>query len=118
MGKEEFKGFVRHHPELTKHVNKEGMTWQKFYEMYELYGETNDVWNPYFEKQSTGKEKKDLSFQELTRFLKQVDLDTLRKGVGNLQKALTVVQELGFGKEKQVMQKPYEPRPMYKYFED
>jgi len=119
MGKEEFKGFVRRHPELTKSVNKDGMTWQKFYEMYDLYGEANDVWNPYFSTTvSSSVDKKDLSFGEMARFLKTIDLDTLRKGIGSLQKALSVVQELGLGKEKSMEQKPYEPRPMYKYFED
>lgn len=43
MSKEEFKSFVRKNPSLIKYVNNNSMTWQKFYEMYDMYGESNDV---------------------------------------------------------------------------
>ena len=41
--KEEFKNFVRKNPTLVNYVNNNEMTWQKFYEMYDMYGESNDV---------------------------------------------------------------------------
>ena len=47
--KEDFKLFVNNHKELIKYVNTDKMTWQKFYDMYELYGENNSIWNEYFE---------------------------------------------------------------------
>ena len=43
----EFKQFVSTHPELIKFVNSGKMTWQKFYEMYSLYGKNNEVWKDY-----------------------------------------------------------------------
>ena len=47
MKKEEFKEFVKKNPRLITYVKNNEMTWQKFYEMYDLYGETNDIWNEY-----------------------------------------------------------------------
>ena len=44
MKKEEFKEFVKKNPKLITYVNNNEMTWQKFYEMYDLYGESNEVW--------------------------------------------------------------------------
>ena len=44
MKQEEFKNFVRTKPELIKYVQNGKMTWQKFYEMYDLYGEDNIVY--------------------------------------------------------------------------
>ena len=41
--KEEFKLFVSSHPELIKYVNKNEMTWQKFYDMYSLYGDKSEA---------------------------------------------------------------------------
>ena len=35
--KEEFKTFVKLHPELIKYVRTDEMTWQKFFEIYSLY---------------------------------------------------------------------------------
>ena len=36
--KEEFKIFARKHPELVSFVKDKSMTWQKFYEIYDIYG--------------------------------------------------------------------------------
>lgn len=47
MSKESFKEFVRKNPKLVTHVNSGDMNWQKFYEMYDMYGEENEVWTPY-----------------------------------------------------------------------
>ena len=41
MKQEEFKNFVRTKPELIKYVQNGKMTWQKFYELYDLYGTDN-----------------------------------------------------------------------------
>lgn len=45
-----FKEFVKKNPSLLKFVREEKMTWQKFYEIYDLYGESNDIWNEYIKK--------------------------------------------------------------------
>ena len=124
MSKETFKGFVRSHPELISRVSSGQMTWQRFYEMYDLYGENNEVWKDYLEPVTTTgstvkKSGKDASLQELIQMVKNVDLETVRKGVNGLQKAIGIIQDLGIGSSSKEAPKPaYEPRPMYKYFED
>ena len=45
--KEEFKEFVKKNPSLINHVNNNQMTWQKFYELYDMYGDNNDIWDKY-----------------------------------------------------------------------
>ena len=122
MSKETFKAFVRNHPELISKVNNSDMTWRKFYEMYDMYGEDNDIWNDYFIRTNTtntaGSFMKDTSIQELVNMVKKIDLDSVRKGINGLQKAIGIVQDLGIGKSKDNITNNYEPRPMYKYFED
>ena len=49
--KEDFKKFVNLHPELISYVNNNQMTWQKFYDMFSLYGTDNSVWNEYLKKE-------------------------------------------------------------------
>ena len=48
---DEFKSFVKKHPNLNSYVTDGQMTWQKFYEMYDMYGEDSEVWQSYKTKE-------------------------------------------------------------------
>lgn len=114
--KEEFKEFVSRHPELTKFVNKNEMTWQKFYDMYSLYGEESDVWDDYFFKRVKKQEKEETtSISDIVEAIKKVDVDTVQKNITAINKALTVISSLITKDEDKVS---YKPRPLYKKFED
>ena len=39
MSKETFKEFISKKPELIDYIKNGEMTWQKFYELYDIYGE-------------------------------------------------------------------------------
>ena len=52
MSLENFKNFVRNKPNLQNFVAKGEMSWQDFYNMYELYGEQNSVWDKYLSASS------------------------------------------------------------------
>ncbi len=121
MSKESFKAFVQKNPTFAGYVNRGEMTWQKFYEMYDLYGETDDVWKTYREEKSTAASSSllgDTSLKEIFNTLKRVDLETVRKGVDGLSKAVGLLQDLSTTKEGVTPPKTYERRPMYRYFED
>ena len=131
MKKEEFKEFVRENPKLIKFVKNNEMTWQKFYEMYDLYGKDENVWKDYIgvtEEQTNTVEKVEkagksgitgLSLSEVVNWFKNVDLDGLQEGIGNVQRVLGVVQD--FSKKDNTTnttKQTYKPRPLYKHFED
>lgn len=118
MSKESFKVFVRQHPELVNYVNNNSMTWQKFYDMYDLYGENNTVWDKYFNKGLSTNYSKTDNIKELFNMVRNVDLDSVQKGISGMQKAIGLIQDLGIGKQTTSSTSAYEPRPMYKYFED
>ena len=48
MSKESFKTFARGHTELANYVMNGKTSWQKLYELYEIYGENSSIWNDYF----------------------------------------------------------------------
>ena len=48
MSKESFKLFAKNHPELAEKVLKDNVSWQKLYELYEIYGAESTIWNNYF----------------------------------------------------------------------
>ena len=121
--KEEFKAFVRKRPELIKYVNSGDMTWQKFYEMYDLYGEEESVWKKYLDNDFKNETVKDISkttaFADFLAFLKTVNLDSLQEGIGSIQRVLGVFQDFSNNKSNtKDDKKEYKPRPLYKHFED
>ena len=122
MSKEEFKSFVRKNPSLIKYVNNNSMTWQKFYEMYDMYGESNDIWNNYLNTASNNIVKTNTlsssenAFRELVNTVKGINLEKVQKGINSLQKTISLVQELG--SSNNTSPKEYERRPIYKHFED
>lgn len=106
--KEDFKLFVNNHKELIKYVNADKMTWQKFYDMYELYGENNSIWNEYFET-------KEDNISNILDKIKNLDPDEVSKNINTITKALAVIGSL-FTKDE--VKDTYEPMPIYKKFED
>ena len=116
--KEEFKNFVKIHPELIKFVKNGEMNWQKFYEIYDIYGNNNEVWDKYFKniEEDNSSSDSSLSVSELIDMVKKVDLNNVQKNITNISKALALVQSL-ITKEE-IDTNIYTPRPLYKKFED
>lgn len=126
MAKEDFKRFVRSHPGLINHVNNGNMSWQKFYEMYDIYGENNSVWDKYKQEvvletataaATTSKLSTvgDTSLKDLFNMVKKIDLDSVRKGAEGLQKAIALVQDFGSPTRPT---NNYQARPLYRHLED
>lgn len=122
MSKELFKDFARRHPELASSVMQGNATWQKLYELYDIYGENSPVWNNYFTNTQEKEEKTPTTFKEFFNTFKNMDMDSVQKGVTNLQKTIGLLQDLGLaslGGSKAVGNtNVYQPRPLYKHFED
>lgn len=121
MSKENFKSFARVHPELANFVDNNQTNWQKLYELYDIYGENSSVWNKYFTTNnlatSSTSSLSNTTVGDFVNTFKNMDLETVQKGITNIQKTIGILQDMGLGKEE-VVNAPYEPRPMYKYFED
>lgn len=123
MSKENFKSFARIHPELANFVNTNQTNWQKLYELYDIYGENSSVWDNYLPKNSLSRTTESINnlsnttVGDFVNTVKNLDLETVQKGINNIQKTIGLLQDMGLGKEE-IVKAPYEPRPMYKYFED
>ena len=113
MSKETFKLFAKNHPELAYEVINGKTTWQKLYELFDIYGENSSIWNQYSNDTSTSLTT---TFKDFFNTIRNVDLDSVQKGVNNLQKTIGLLQEIGIGNN--TIKDIPEARPMYKYFED
>lgn len=109
--KEEFKQFVGTHPELVSFVKNKEMTWQDFYEIYDIYGEKEEAWDRYFK----GSINKDEKLTELTSIFKNINMDNIQHHVNNAQKAINIIQELT-KKTPEVITKV--ERPITKFYGD
>lgn len=117
MSLENFKAFVREKPSLINYVRNKEVTWQEFYDMYELYGPNHSVWNKYLGITNNSP----LSFKDLFNSLGNIDMNELQKGIGSLQKGIGYLQEMVKDKGSDipsVRKSSYEPRPLYKHFDD
>lgn len=128
--KEEFKGFVKENPRLIQFVRNGDMTWQKFYEIYDLYGKEHTVWDEYIKPKTDGTSRNTtntanataaaagtVGLAEIFQFMKQIDLDSIQNSVSSVQRVLGVLQEFGTSKDTPKKEN-YKPRPIYKHFED
>ena len=121
MSKESFKSFARNHTELANYVMNGKTNWQKLYELYEIYGENSSIWNDYFSSNlpTTSGDISTLpsNIKDLMQSIKNIDLNSVQKGITNIQKALGLLQDIGLGNSNNVSN-TYEPRPMYQHFDD
>lgn len=117
-----FKEFVRKNPKLIKFVKNGDMTWQKFYEMFDLYGENNDIWKEYIgddiKKDAAVAATTGFSVAEFFNWMKNVDLDSIQNSVNSLQRVIGVMEDFTKKDNKDTKTNDYKPRPIYKHFED
>ncbi len=114
--KDEFKEFVKKNPSLIKHIKTGEMSWQKYFEIYDLYGEDEKAWKDYIKKEEVVDAVEATSATAgFLSWLKTLDLDSIQNGVQSVQRVLSVLGDFG---SKETKKEEYKPRPMYKHFED
>lgn len=118
--KEEFKEFVRQNPKLLKFVKSGEMTWQKFYEIYDMFGQEEDAWKDYLTVGvgSSATTASAFSFNDMIDWLKNINFDSVQTGIGNLQRVIGMVQDFTNKETKETPKEEYKPRPLYKHFDD
>ena len=104
-----FKLFVKNNPRLLRYIKDKSNTWQEFYEMYDLYGESDSVWNDYLKSDDVV--KKEISD-------KKFDISSIENGMNSLQRVVGLISELTSKDKVASSEDVYKPRPLYKHFED
>ena len=105
--KEKFKEFVKNNPRLIEYVKGSNKSWQDLYEIYSLYGEDETIWNNYLKDNKTG-------INELISMIQNVNLDKVKNTVNSLEKAITIIQNIGSNKNIEM----YEKKSEYKDLDD
>lgn len=94
--KDDFKKFVSKHPEFVDYVKNNDTSFQELYELYDIYGENNSIWDKYL----TSSEKS-INFKGILNTLKNINLDSLEENINSIQKAVGLVEEFTKEEEKE-----------------
>lgn len=112
--KEEFKTFIKNNPKLINYIKDNDGSMQKLYEIYDVYGEDDKVWEEYL------KDRSSINLNNISNIVKNIDMNSIKGHINTAQKALNLVQELT-GKVNEgakIIKKPLAPKPLDKFFED
>ena len=120
-----FKSFVKKNPNLISYVRNGNMTWQKFYEIYDIYGEKSDIWDEYTRENTINKipsvKKTDttsgINFNNVINMIRNLDTDKVQEGITSMQKAISLFGDI-LVRDKTDSSSTYQPRPVYRRFDD
>lgn len=119
-----FKLFVKNNPNLITYVRNNTMSWQKFYELYDLYGEDNNIWSEYLNNKSNSNDsakeketKKSSKISDILDMAKNIDTNKLQDSISSVQKAIGLIGDM-LVKDKEPDTSTYNPRPIYRRFDD
>ena len=120
--KEQFKNFARLHPELVTYIKNGDMSWQRFYEIYDIYGEEESAWSSYFNTTTAANTTSATdAVGVITDKIKNIDMSSIQEHIKTAQKALNLVSELT-GKTETTSPLtatiPKVPRQINQFFED
>ena len=112
--KENFKKFIKSKPKLINYIKDNNSSMQKLYEVYDVYGEDDKVWDEYL------KESRSINVNNITDIVKNIDMNSIKGHINTAQKAIGLVQELTTKVDKgvKIIKKPLAPKPLDKFFED
>lgn len=120
----DFKEFVRANLFLISYVKNGSKSWQDLYEMFDMYGDDQESWNKYLDdsndrsgKNSNSGSGSSFKLDDLVKMAKNVDIDKVQEGITSLQKTLSLFGDLFISKNASGG-KGYNPRPLYRRFED
>ena len=117
--KELFKEFVKNNPGLANSVNEGRTTWQNLFELYDLYGEDDNVFDE-FKKLNNKEESKfnNMNIKEFMNSIKNINMDSVQKNINSLKKAVDFLGDFTTGNTTTKTNKVYNPRPINKFFDD
>lgn len=140
---EEFKKYVKKYPKLISYVKEGKMSWQDFYELYDIYGENDEVWSKYVSESvsdgdnntntdtnksintdsvssnDSNKESKSItSVGDVVKMIKNMDVNKVQDGISSLQKAVDLFSTIFIKDGSKTGGSTYIPRPIYRRFDD
>jgi len=93
----EFKAFVKKHPELIQAVREQKRSWKDVFDEYLLLGEHHEVWKQYGVTSDDEPRKKPKGANEIMRaldFISNIDANEMQEHLNSFNGVLTNIQDL------------------------
>lgn len=87
---EEFKKFMYKHPEFIDYAKSNNISYQTYFELYDIYGEDESIWKKYTSKNIT----ESINIKGILDTVKNINLDSLEENISSIQKAVQLIEEL------------------------
>ena len=87
---EDFKKFMYDHPEFVDYAKSNNISFQTYFELYDIYGEDESVWKKYTTKSIVD----GINVKSLLNTIKNINLDSLEENISSIQKAVILIEEL------------------------
>ena len=84
--KEAFKKFIKSNPKLINYIKDNDSSMQKLYEIYDVYGEDEKVWEEYLQDRSG------INLNNISNIVKNIDMNSIKGHINTAQKDLNLVQ--------------------------
>ena len=105
--KTEFKEFVKKYPSFASYVQNKNTTWQELYELWDMYGDDDKVFSRY---KTVGTD-----LNNVINGIKNINMDSVKRNLNSIEKGIKLLQDFV---KKEESAPTYEPRPIFKRFED
>ena len=100
--KENFKKFIMNYPEAIDMVRNNKTTWQKLYELYDIYGEDNSIWTEYLNSKET------INIKNILNTIKKINIDSLEENISSIQKVVGLLSDLSTETKEESVKPNYE----------
>ena len=96
---DDFKKFVADNPFLKEKIRNKETTWQELYEHYDLYGESDELFQSpektsFSESAGKSDEESEKGINGLFDMLSGIDIDKIADGLNGMRKVLSILGEL------------------------
>lgn len=119
MKKEEFKEFIKLHPELAKGVNSGKTSWQHLYELFDLYGSDSNVFDEFINSKSINQNNNiNNNFNNAIETLKNIDMNSVKSNLSSIQKALSFLEDFTKPEDVKSITNVVNPKPFENFFND
>lgn len=118
--KEEFKKFIKDNPYLGKSVREGKTTFQKLYELYDIYGEDEDMFKEYKVEEEIEKVENKETISNIINSIKGINMDEVKKNIESLQSAVSFIEDFVLPEKntKNIVEAVVNPKPLDGLFDD
>lgn len=113
--KDSFKLFLKNNPELINYIKNNNGSVQKLYEVYDIYGEDDKVWEKYKKE-----DRNSVDLNNIKDIVKNIDVNSIKEHIDSAQKVVDIVKELSskVGNNVKSIKKPLAPKNIDGLFDD